>query len=166
MRVDLEGQVALVTGAALGYGTALAIHGLGPEHPVGAVLLNMAVFGAVISYVLQMISFILLRRRLPEIERPYRSPLGVPGAACALAIAAVTLVSLFVADPVYRNVVVGAAVAGGDRSGGDRSPGVPSLRSAAESDPRVTGSGLGPSGTRGLAPSTPAGGRDDRRAHG
>jgi ethanolamine permease len=101
---------ALVTGAALGYGTALAIHGLGPEHPVGAVLLNMAVFGAVISYVLQMASFILLRRRFPEIERPYRSPLGVPGAAAALAIAAVTLVSLFVADPVYRNVVVGAAI--------------------------------------------------------
>jgi ethanolamine permease len=99
-----------VTGAALGYGTALAIHGLGPEHPVGAVLLNMAVFGAVISYVLQMASFILLRRRFPEIERPYRSPLGVPGAAAALAIAAVTLVSLFVADPVYRNVVVGAAI--------------------------------------------------------
>ena len=41
---------ALLVGAALGYAVALAIFLLGPKHPVGAVLLNMAVFGAVISY--------------------------------------------------------------------------------------------------------------------
>jgi ethanolamine permease len=103
-------HVALISGAALGYAVAYAIHVLGAEHPVGAVLLNMAVFGAVISYVLQMLSFILLRRRLPDIERPYRSPLGVPGAAVALGIAAVTLVALFVSDPVYQKVVIGAAI--------------------------------------------------------
>jgi ethanolamine permease len=101
---------ALLAGAGLGYAVALAIHGLGAEHPVGAVLLNMAVFGAVMSYGLQMTSFILLRRRLPEIERPYRSPLGVPGAVVALAISAVTLVALFVVDPVYQKVVIGAAI--------------------------------------------------------
>jgi ethanolamine permease len=101
---------ALIAGAALGYGVALAIHLLGPEHPVGAVLLNMAVFGAVISYVLQMLSFILLRIRLPHIDRPYRSPLGIPGALLALTIAAVTLVALFVVDPIYQKVVIGAAV--------------------------------------------------------
>ena len=82
--------------------------GYGPEHPVGAVLLNMAVFGAVISYALQMISFLLLRWRLPEIERPYRSPLGVPGAVIALAISLVTLWALFASDPVYRRVALGA----------------------------------------------------------
>ena len=42
-------------------------------------LLYMAVFGAVISYAMQCVSFILLRRRLPNIERPYRSPVGVVG---------------------------------------------------------------------------------------
>jgi len=103
-------DAALVTGALLGYAVALAIHGLGPEHPVGAVLLNMAVFGAVISYGLQMVSFILLRWRLPGIERPYRSPLGVPGAVVALAISALTGVALFVVDPIYQKVVVGAAI--------------------------------------------------------
>jgi ethanolamine permease len=102
--------VALIAGAVLGYGAALVIHLVGPEHPVGAVLLNLAVFGAVISYVLQMLSFILLRVRLPHIERPYRSPLGLAGAALALAIASLTLVSLFVADPIYRKVALGAAV--------------------------------------------------------
>lgn len=103
-------HIALIVGAALGYAVALAIHSLGADHPVGAVLLNMAVFGAVISYVLQMASFVLLRLRLPDLDRPYRSPLGIPGAVVALAIAAITLVTLFVSDPFYRRVVVGAAV--------------------------------------------------------
>ena len=103
-------HIALFVGAALGYAVAFGIHSLGQDHPVGAVLLNMAVFGAVIAYALQMLSYILLRVRLPDIERPYRSPLGVPGAVLALLIAVVTLVTLFVTDPVYRQVVIGAAV--------------------------------------------------------
>jgi ethanolamine permease len=103
-------HAALVVGAALGYAVALAIHLLGPTHPVGAVLLNMAVFGAVLSYALQMVSFVLLRRRLPHLERPFRSPLGVPGALVALAISLVTLFGLFASDPVYRRVVIGAAL--------------------------------------------------------
>ena len=102
--------IALFVGALLGYLVAYGIHVLGPEHPVGAVLLNMAVFGAVIAYALQMVSYILLRVRLPDIERPYKSPLGVPGAVVALLIALVTLIALFVTDPIYQKVVIGAAV--------------------------------------------------------
>ncbi|MAE93262.1 MAG: ethanolamine permease [Deltaproteobacteria bacterium] len=101
---------ALIAGALLGYGVALTIHVLGSEHPVGAVLLNMAVFGAVISYVLQMSSYVLLRIRLPHIERPYRSPFGIPGAVFAGGVSAVTLVALFVVDPIYQKVVIGAAI--------------------------------------------------------
>ncbi len=104
-------HVALVAGAVLGYGAALVVHyGKDPEHPVGAVLINMTVFGAVISYVLQMASFVLLRVRRPELPRPYVSPLGLPGAVLALAVAVVILVSLFVGDPIYRKVVIGAAI--------------------------------------------------------
>ena len=103
-------HVALLVGAALGYAVAFGIHSLGQEHPVGAVLLNMAVFGAVISYMLQMLSFILLRLRMPDIERPYRSPFGIAGAVIALVIALVTLIALFIVDPVYQKVVVGAAI--------------------------------------------------------
>ncbi len=103
-------HVALLAGALLGYATALAIWLLGSEHPVGAVLLNMAVFGAVLSYLLQSASYVLLRLRLPHLERPFRSPLGVPGALLAGAIAAITLVALFLSDPVYRGVVIAAAV--------------------------------------------------------
>ncbi len=99
---------ALLSGAVIGYAVALAVDQLGPKHPVGAVLLNLAVFGAVISYALQMLSFVLLRVRLPGIERPYRSPLGVPGAVIALVISLVTLGSLFASDPIYRSVALAA----------------------------------------------------------
>ena len=58
----------------------------------------MAVFGAVISYFMQCLAFIMLRRRLPNIARPYRSPVGVWGAAIAGAIALVALISLFLND--------------------------------------------------------------------
>lgn len=104
-------HVALIVGAVIGYVVALAIHyseALFGDLPVGAVLLNMAVFGAMIAYALQMISFILLRRDLPDIERPYRSAVGLPGAWTALVIALVTLVFLFL-NPTYRLGVWGCA---------------------------------------------------------
>jgi len=103
-------HVALLAGGALGYAVAFGIHTLGSEHPVGAVLLNMAVFGAVLSYGFQMTSFVLLRWHRPQIERPYRSPLGIPGALLALCLSGATLVALFVSDPFYRRVVIGAAL--------------------------------------------------------
>ena len=70
-------------------------------------LLNMAEFGAMISYALQGVSFILLRRNMPDIERPYRSPLGVPGAAATVVIASVTLYYQL-QDPLYRKGVYAA----------------------------------------------------------
>jgi ethanolamine permease len=73
------------------------------------VLLNMAVFGAVISYAMQMLSFILLRQNLPNITRPYVSTLGVPGAWAALIIALFTLVFLFL-NTDYRVGVFGCAI--------------------------------------------------------
>jgi ethanolamine permease len=103
-------HAALIGGAVIGYCAALAIHFLGTDHPVGAVLLNMAVFGAVISYVLQMASYILLRIRHPKLPRPYKSPLGIPGAIVALVIALVTLFALFAGDAEFRKVVIGAAI--------------------------------------------------------
>ena len=57
----------------------------------------------------QGLSFIMLRRKLPDIERPYRSPLGVPGAAVTVVIALVTLY-FQLQDPVYRNGVYAVAV--------------------------------------------------------
>jgi len=98
---------ALLAGSAIGYAVALAIHFAGQKSPTGAVLLNMAVFGAVIAYLLQMISFVRLRIAYPGIGRPYRGPMGGSGAVTAIAIAAVTLVTLFL-NPDYRFGVLGA----------------------------------------------------------
>jgi len=75
---------------------------------VGA-LLYMAVFGAVISYAMQCLSFIMLRRRLPNIERPYRSLVGVWGAGIAGVIALVALVSLY-SNETYRPGVYGTLI--------------------------------------------------------
>jgi ethanolamine permease len=69
----------------------------------------MAVFGAVIAYVMQAAAFVVLRRRLPHLPRPYRSRLGIPGAVAALVIALGTLAALF-HDASYRPGVVGCAV--------------------------------------------------------
>ena len=76
---------------------------------IGGTLLNMAVFGAMISYLMQALSFILLRVKMPDIHRPYVSPLGIPGAAATLVIAVVTL-GFQLSDAAYREGVIGAAI--------------------------------------------------------
>lgn len=101
-------HVALLLGGIVGYGLAWILY-KNSTSKVGAALLTMAVFGAVLSYFMQMLSFILLRRKLPNIERPYRSPIGVAGAAIAGVIALVSLVSLYLDDD-YRPGVIGTAI--------------------------------------------------------
>ncbi len=64
----------------------------------GAMLLNMAVFGAALSYVLMMISHIALRVREPDMPRPYRTPGGIVTTGFALAIAALAVVATFLVD--------------------------------------------------------------------
>lgn len=76
---------------------------------IGGTLLNMAVFGAMFSYIMQALSFIKLRSKLPDMARPYRSPLGVPGAALTMGIAVVTLY-FQLSDPVYRDGVLWVAL--------------------------------------------------------
>src|SRR5512133_3334484 len=107
-------HVALIAGAVVGYALAVLIYELGQSEGalagkiVGA-LLYMAVFGAVISYFMQCLSFILLRRNLPGIQRPYRSPVGLWGAAIAGAIALVSLISLYLNED-YRPGVYGTLI--------------------------------------------------------
>ncbi len=106
-------HVALIAGGVLGFVLTVVIDRF-QESGVGFALLNMAVFGAVIAYIMQCLSFIILRKKLPNIERPYRSPLGLPGAWIAILICAATLIALLT-DPTYvdftsLNVVFGAAI--------------------------------------------------------
>jgi ethanolamine permease len=64
----------------------------------GSMLLNMAVFGAALSYVLMMISHIVLRRREPEMLRPYRTPGGCVTTGFALVIATLAVLATFLVD--------------------------------------------------------------------
>jgi ethanolamine permease len=102
---------ALLIGAVVGFAVLMVIY-IVREDTAGAViggtLLNMAVFGAVISYFMQGLSFVVLRQKLPHIPRPYVSPLGVAGGYIVMIIAAVTLI-MQLQDPIYRNGVYFAA---------------------------------------------------------
>lgn len=65
--------------------------------------------GAVIAYAMQCLAFIILRVKHPNIDRPYRSPLGIPGALIALIISLFTLCFLFlIKDNLYG--VIGMAI--------------------------------------------------------
>lgn len=106
-------HVALIAGAGVGLIVLLAVRFAAGEERgaafIGGTLLNMAVFGAMISYMMQALAFIRLRMRMPHIERPYRSPLGIPGAVVTAVIAVVTIYFQLL-DPVYRAGVLGAAI--------------------------------------------------------
>ncbi|MEM1155591.1 MAG: amino acid permease [Pseudomonadota bacterium] len=103
--------VALVVGSGLGFAILMLLFVLDPAGTgtFGGIILNMAVFGALIAYAMQMIAFIILRKKAPNIERPFRSPLGMPGAWISLIIALAALVLLF-NNPVFRPGVTGVAV--------------------------------------------------------
>ena len=104
-------RVALILGAVAGYGVALIIEygkAVFGDVPVGGVLLNMAVFGAVIAYVMQMAAYWRIKG-MERLVRPYLSPLGRAGAGIAGVIATMTLIFLFV-NPDYRPGVYGVAI--------------------------------------------------------
>jgi ethanolamine permease len=103
-------HLALLSGAALGFGVMIAAYLISGDSGafIGGTLLNMAVFGAVISYFMQGLSFVVLRKRLPNIDRPYVNPLGVPSGYIVMAISLVTLI-MQLQDPVYRIGVLCAA---------------------------------------------------------
>jgi ethanolamine permease len=106
-------HLAMLLGSGVALGVMLALwFALGADAGaavIGGILLNMAVFGAMFSYLMQALSFIQLRRKLPQLERPYRSPLGVPGAAVTIVIAVVTL-WFQLSDPTYRTGIVWVAL--------------------------------------------------------
>ncbi|MFB7994669.1 ethanolamine permease [Streptomyces sp. NPDC056002] len=73
----------------------------------GARMLNVAVFGATISYALMSLSHIVLRRREPGLERPYRTPGGVLTSSVALLLACAALVATFLVDVTAALIALG-----------------------------------------------------------
>ncbi|MEU3469686.1 ethanolamine permease [Streptomyces sp. NPDC006687] len=83
--------LGLVIPGAIGFALAAATGN-------GARMLNVAVFGATISYALMALSHIVLRRREPGLERPYRTPGGVLTSSVAFVLALSALVATFLVD--------------------------------------------------------------------
>ncbi|SDZ53851.1 ethanolamine:proton symporter, EAT family [Saccharopolyspora shandongensis] len=71
----------------------------------GALLINIAVFGATISYVLLNLSHIVLRFREPGLERPYRTPGGIATTSVALVLAIAAVIATFIVDMVAAAIM-------------------------------------------------------------
>ncbi len=76
----------------------------------GALLINIAVFGATVSYVLLNLSHIMLRRREPDLERPYRTPGGVVTTGVALVLSVVAVIATFFVDERAAGITAGVFV--------------------------------------------------------
>jgi ethanolamine permease len=98
--------VALIAGAVIGF-VALVV--VSYNEGAGDVVLNIAVWGAVLAYGLQMVSFVLLRRKFPNARRPWVSPTGNAGAIVALVIAAITFVGVLL-NPTYRPAIIAIVI--------------------------------------------------------
>ena len=106
--------VSLLAGAVFGFVVLLLIDFLNRRggaiaEQANAIVLNIAVWGAVLAYLLQMVSFVLLRRKFPTARRPYVSPTGVAGAVVAGIIAAITFIGVFI-NPDFRPAIIAIAV--------------------------------------------------------
>jgi ethanolamine permease len=99
--------IALILSGLVGLACAALIQFGGAQ--VGPALLNMAVFGAVISYTIVMLAYIQLKVNRPDLPRPYQSPLGIPGAAIGAVLSIVALFACF-SDEAYRPGVWGVAI--------------------------------------------------------
>ena len=99
---------ALLLGGVVGLGVVFLIDAF-VDAPLGAALLNMAVTGAVISYAIVMIDFVVLRVRKPELPRPYKSPLGIAGGVVGTILAILALVSTLLIE-AYRIATIGVLV--------------------------------------------------------
>lgn len=106
--------VALLVGAIIGFVVLLAVDLITKANPdIGAVsnaiVLNIAVWGAVISYLLQMVSYVILKVKLPNAPRPYVSPVGITGAVVAGVIALATFIGQLI-NPGYTAAIIAIAV--------------------------------------------------------
>lgn len=98
---------SLLLGTIVGLMCAVIIDVLGG--PVKDVMLNMAVFGALIIYILVLLSYIKLKSSNPDLPRPYQSPLGIWGAVVGAALAILAL-GACLSVPAYHPGAWGVAL--------------------------------------------------------
>ncbi|MDO4254920.1 MAG: ethanolamine permease [Kocuria sp.] len=73
----------------------------------GGLLINIAVFGATVSYVLLNLSHIVLRIKEPHLPRGYRTPGGIITTGIALVLAVVAVVATFLVDVYAASITAG-----------------------------------------------------------
>jgi ethanolamine permease len=96
--------IALLVPGLVGFGLAAIFTD-------GALMINIAVFGATVSYVLMMLSHIVLRSREPDLERPYRTPGGTLTSGIALVLAVAAVIATFLVDEKAALITLGVYVA-------------------------------------------------------
>jgi ethanolamine permease len=96
--------VALIVPGTIGFLLAAIVRD-------GDILINIAVFGATVSYVLLNLSHILLRRQEPDLERGYRTPGGVATTSVALVLSVVAVIATFVVDVRAAGITAAVFVA-------------------------------------------------------
>jgi ethanolamine permease len=98
---------ALILGTGIGM-LCVQLLDIGSD-AVDAVILNMTVFGAVLSYILVMFSYIKLKISRPDLPRPYKSPFGSFGALIAALLAIFALVACL-SRPAYQAGIWGILI--------------------------------------------------------
>ncbi|NJM71122.1 MAG: amino acid permease [Scytonema sp. RU_4_4] len=98
---------SLLLGTVVGLICAVTLDVLGG--PVKDIMLNMAVFGALIIYILVLLSYIKLKSSYPDLPRPYQSPLGNWGAAIGAVLAILALFACL-SVPTYQPGAWGVAI--------------------------------------------------------
>lgn len=76
-------------------------------------MLAMAVVGATVSYALMAYSHIVLRGRMPELDRPYRTPGGTLTSGICLVLALIALTGVYAFDPIAFLLTLSLFVMGG-----------------------------------------------------
>ncbi len=70
-------------------------------------IITIATFGALSLYILSMVSYFQLKRKMPEMERPFKAPFYPLFPAIALVIATVALVSMSFYNPILAFIFFG-----------------------------------------------------------
>lgn len=94
---------ALIVPGILGFALTLFVD--------GDTLMSAAVFGAVVSYVLICVSYLVLATKRPDIERPYRAPGGRITAAATLVLALAAAAATFLNDVVLGAILTAVLLA-------------------------------------------------------
>ncbi len=72
-----------------------------------AEIITIACFGALTLYIISMISLIVLRRKNPEMERPFKVPMYPATPVVALVIAVIALISITIYNPILACIYFG-----------------------------------------------------------